>query len=286
MLIQRLKSALPIVAVVCLAFFLPRVASVWVFGILGLGMILLTEYELLALLKPQLSAWQSNTLLFLSLCFVIFPILGYAFDRIYLLAWMMEIVLLMVACLTVFLLTFNKQPTKDSVTGIMTALGGTFFITWMLSLLVKIYYFPSVDTRLPLFFLILITKMGDVGAFFVGSTAAKRPQGTHKLAPFISPNKSWEGLAGGVVFSLATALIFRAFFSEQTILFGWWATVVFGLLAAPVGLLGDLIESAIKRAAEQKDSGCLPGIGGILDTLDSLIPMGALFLLYFAGRLC
>ena len=61
---------------------------------------------------------------------------------------------------------------------------------------------------------------------------------------------------------------------------GWGGAILIGVAAAPIGLLGDLAESAIKRAANAKDSGSLPGIGGILDVLDSLLPMGPLFYAY------
>ena len=137
-------------------------------------------------------------------------------------------------------------------------------------------------------YLILVTKIADTGAYFVGTGTAKLPGGNHKLAKAISPKKSWEGLGGGVVFSLAASLLFFHFAQDYLHFrdFGGLANInihltrldaiLLGIAAPLIGLLGDLAESAIKRAANAKDSGNLPGLGGILDTLDSLLPMGPL----------
>jgi len=105
-------------------------------------------------------------------------------------------------------------------------------------------------------------KAADTGAYFVGSAI-----GRHKLIPWLSPGKSWEGLAGGVAAAIGVAA-----------LVAWWAGLglaawqacVFGAAMAVIGQFGDLCESLMKRAANVKDSGALmPGFGGLLDLLDS-----------------
>ena len=144
-----------------------------------------------------------------------------------------------------------------------------------------------MDMRPILFFMILVTKIADTGAFAAGSWTAKRPGGNHKLIPLVSPKKSWEGLIGGTVASVVTGLIcYFCWPGSVSIngvkLFGIAEVIVIGILASVIGLLGDLAESALKRAAGAKDSGHLPGIGGILDTLDSLIFVSPLFYAYLS----
>jgi CDP-diglyceride synthetase len=136
-----------------------------------------------------------------------------------------------------------------------------------------------------LLYLILVTKSADIGAYTVGMTTAKRPEGNHKLVPAISPKKSWEGLAGGTITAILVALIAMKL-APTAQLFGesWFvripALVVFGIFCSVTGLFGDLGESLLKRATGAKDSGNLPGLGGVLDVLDSLILATPLFYIY------
>ena len=115
-----------------------------------------------------------------------------------------------------------------------------------------------------IFLLLVIVMCGDSGAYYVGCTFGKR-----KLYPAVSPNKSIEGAAGGLVGSLAGACIARAtFFPELTLADAVMTSVLLGVL----GQLGDLFESLLKRSFGVKDSGVIvPGHGGILDRLDSIL---------------
>ena len=114
------------------------------------------------------------------------------------------------------------------------------------------------------FFLLLATFATDSFAFLVGRTVGKRV-----LAPSISPSKTWEGAVGGI---LATAGAAVAGAQAWTLGIGLWQAVGLGALIGVVGQLGDLIESRLKRTADVKDSGwLLPGHGGTLDRLDSIV---------------
>ncbi|MDP8225295.1 MAG: phosphatidate cytidylyltransferase [Candidatus Lernaella stagnicola] len=111
--------------------------------------------------------------------------------------------------------------------------------------------------------LFLIPWINDAGAFFVGSALGKR-----KMAPRISPNKTWEGAMGGFAASLLAGLGVGIWSSHLSV----GAGLLIGGVLGVVGPLGDLVESAIKRGAEVKDSGqFLPGHGGVLDRIDSVI---------------
>ncbi len=113
----------------------------------------------------------------------------------------------------------------------------------------------------------------DSAALFVGHYF-----GRHKLSPHISPAKTWEGFAGGVVFTIIAAYVFTA-----PLHIAWYLTLALGALVAIVATIGDLAESLLKRGAGVKDSGTIiPGHGGILDRMDSLL-FGVIVVFIFAA---
>ncbi|MGZ4434509.1 MAG: phosphatidate cytidylyltransferase [Trebonia sp.] len=113
---------------------------------------------------------------------------------------------------------------------------------------------------------IIITICTDIGGYFAGITLGRT--GAHKMAPAISPKKTWEGLAGSAVASIAAGAIVM-----PVALHGyWWQGAVLGTAVVAAAVFGDLAESMIKRDLEIKDMGSLlPGHGGILDRIDSLL---------------
>lgn len=125
---------------------------------------------------------------------------------------------------------------------------------------------PGSVEDLGFFFLVIVfgcTFINDTGAFFTGKAFGKR-----RLAKNISPGKTVEGTAGGFVLSVAGAFLINDFFSGPL---SWQWCVVYGSVVAAAAVVGDLVESALKRGAAVKDSGgILPGHGGILDRFDSL----------------
>jgi phosphatidate cytidylyltransferase len=125
---------------------------------------------------------------------------------------------------------------------------------------------------LPLLFLFTTAKGADTGAFMLGRMA-----GRHKLWPRLSPNKTIEGAAGGLIAGILGSLLVAAIAHNllQVPTLGWWAALGFGAIVGSAAQLGDLMESMIKRDCEQKDaSENLPGFGGVLDVLDSLLFAG------------
>ena len=146
-------------------------------------------------------------------------------------------------------------------------------------ILTSSWYALNIIYNLPfgqyyLLFMLLFIWSADIGAYFVG-----RFWGKHKLAPYISPGKSVEGAIGGIVTTLIVAAICGYFF-YVAIDIHYLNLVWLGLVTAWVSILGDLCESLIKRQAIVKDSGnLLPGHGGILDRIDSLLSVAPIFAL-------
>lgn len=127
-----------------------------------------------------------------------------------------------------------------------------------------------MHNRYMLLALFILLWVNDSGAYIVGSLTAKLPNGNHKMFPRVSPAKSWEGLIGGVVFSLLAGYVFYRV--------GWTAelglanSLWFAAFGSVFGTLGDLMESLFKRTLGVKDSGkFMPGHGGVLDRFDSLM---------------
>ena len=148
---------------------------------------------------------------------------------------------------------------------------GMHYIGLTLSYLLVIRGLP--EGALLIFFVVLVTWAGDTGAYVAGKSL-----GRHALAPAISPKKTYEGLAGGLVFACLLALIAREWFLPRL---SPGDCLLLSLLLTAAGLAGDLAESAVKRSAGIKDSGALiPGHGGMLDRLDSLLFTAPVFYYY------
>jgi len=132
--------------------------------------------------------------------------------------------------------------------------------------------------RKMLLYVIAIVKFSDMGGFAVGMTTARVMKGgNHKLCPSVSPNKSWEGLAGSVTASVVMSLAFMPITH-----FAMGKALAFGVAAALVGTFGDLVESKLKRWVGVKDSATFmpAGLGGFLDMVDSLLFAPAVFCLF------
>ena len=164
--------------------------------------------------------------------------------------------------------------------GLFTTLGVTGMLTWSLGALLLTYLIPPRGYWL--FFLCLATKATDTGGYIVGTLTAKLPGGNHKIAPTVSPKKSWEGLVGGFLLSLAVAWAFYRFGNAHLAPYfpppslRWYLTA--GAALSIGSFFGDLTESAIKRMCGVKDSGgFVPGMGGAFDVLDSFLYNGMLF---------
>lgn len=166
---------------------------------------------------------------------------------------------------------FLWQGIKYAAIGAFANCGANLLIICYLGVLTSFVIKLRIDFG-PVAFLmfVFVVKCCDIGAYTFG-----RLFGKHKFSPIISPKKTWEGMAGGVLFSIIVASIFAKVFDIMPL----WAAVIFGAVFAYLGQLGDLAESMLKRAAETKDSASsVPGFGGVLDIIDS--PLGSAIFAY------
>jgi phosphatidate cytidylyltransferase len=178
-------------------------------------------------------------------------------------------------------LCVRQFVSRSNATGIATiaaTLFGLMYVPWLLNFIQKINFFTGIGEggKFYVLYFILVTKFSDTGAYAVGSLI-----GRHKMVPRISPGKTWEGFGGAILVSTAASVVFAHFFGAKMIGMNLLHAVVLGILLSITAVIGDLIESLFKREAGVKDSGRLiPGIGGILDLLDSLLFNAPIMYLY------
>jgi phosphatidate cytidylyltransferase len=166
------------------------------------------------------------------------------------------------------------QYIRYGTSAVLANCGASYFSIIYLGLLGAFVLAVRIDFGpWALLMFVFVVKSADIGAYSLGSLFGK-----HKFSPEISPGKSWEGMAGAV----ATAIIVAILFAISCDIMVWWLAVIFGCCFAFIGQMGDLAESMIKRDARQKDSAiAVPGFGGILDILDSLLPAAPFAYLFF-----
>jgi phosphatidate cytidylyltransferase len=171
--------------------------------------------------------------------------------------------------IAVFLEQALRGRPLPAVLGAVLTLGGALYLGYFFGFLIELWSADDAATRgwlgaLPVWLVLALvpTWAADVAAYLVGARMGRR-----KIAPRISPGKTWEGTLAGLAAAAVVVLLIATSAGIKT-----GPTLLLALLVGPVGFASDLLESAIKRAAGAKDSGTLlPGHGGVLDRIDSLI---------------
>lgn len=152
--------------------------------------------------------------------------------------------------------------TACALTGTAVTVFAGVYITFPLAYMLLLRNLPGADGPFYFFYLTIVTWVNDTAAYFAGSTFGRR-----RLAPAISPHKTIEGAAAGVLGSVLAGAVFAAICGRNPLQAG-----LMGLLLGPLGQSGDLFESMLKRDMGAKDSGAfLPGHGGVLDRFDSFL---------------
>jgi phosphatidate cytidylyltransferase len=187
-----------------------------------------------------------------------------------------QFVIIVLIAGTMIASTLRGAPFEKMIGSVGATILGVLYIPFLGSHLIAIRtgFEPTLSAHLLSFFF-LVLMGADAGAYYTG-----RALGKHKLAPSISPGKTWEGVVGGILAALAMgALAHFWFFRELPLKFILPLAVAMTVL----GIFGDLAESALKRGAGAKDAAkLLPGHGGLLDRLDSLL-FNAPLIYYFAS---
>ena len=182
--------------------------------------------------------------------------------------------LLLTSAIVLSLVWLVLHPQKEGVfLGWVWAIAGILYVGWLLSFLVGL----RLDAGRNWVFFALFTTFGsDTSAFFVG-----RALGRHRLAPSISPNKTWEGAIGGVFGAIIVSLLFTLP-TPLNLPLGYGQAILLGLLVSVFGQFGDLVESLLKRNMGVKESSnMVPGHGGFLDRMDSVVFAGIVVYLYY-----
>ena len=181
----------------------------------------------------------------------------------------------MIGSLLLILVTLSvaSATTAHRWNDTLVILLGLLYVGFPLSTVVSTRTLPSGEWLV--LFLAVVTWASDIGAYYAGTLWGKRP-----LLPSISPKKTIEGVLGGLVLAIGVALLAQQWFASHL---SASDAIILGVLLTMVGLIGDLFESFIKRRAGVKDSGgILPGHGGMLDRLDSLLFTAPTFYYYVA----
>jgi len=196
-----------------------------------------------------------------------FPALSYDFD----------IVILVVFAFGVFVRQFPQKTNSQGIETMAVTLFGLMYVAWLFNFATRIN-FATPNGRYWVMYLVVVTKFTDIGAYLTGITL-----GRHKMIPRISPKKSWEGTAGGIVFAVGGSFLCMHLLRDKLVTEGLDAgdALALGLLLGAAAVVGDLAESLIKREAGVKDSSTwLPGHGGALDLIDSLLFTAPLLYVY------
>jgi phosphatidate cytidylyltransferase len=194
-----------------------------------------------------------------------------------------EVAVLFFFLLTVFARQMFARLRDDAPLQTMAyTLFGLLYVLWLFNFMTKIVYLmPRSSTGMVTgqfycLYLIAITKFSDMGAYLVGSAI-----GRHQMIPHISPKKTWEGFFGALALSLCASLVLYKLMPGHLSALNWTHATILGLLLGFAAVIGDLAESIIKRSTGVKDSGnFLPGIGGALDLVDSLLFTAPLLFFY------
>jgi phosphatidate cytidylyltransferase len=243
-----IASGVALVAIVLVPLFTVK----WLFGVVAIIALLIAVHEFVTVLQRR-NISVSRTPVYLATAVI--PAVAYI--------WGFEAQLIATG-VSILLVMFWRI--RKGATGFLVDIGASVlliaYLPFMAAFLMLTLAADNGSWRVVVF--VLLTVSNDIGGYAAGVLFGKHP-----MAPHLSPKKSWEGFAGSVIFQSVVGIIaFVVIFDAP-----WWQGLVAGLVLTVTATGGDFVESAIKRDLGVKDMGSIvPGHGGIMDRLDSLIP--------------
>ncbi len=281
--VNRLISTVCLLAIVSVAFWS---SQDWlyavIFAILMLGA-LIEYFRLFPIRGFRRFRWQTYGVTVAYIVFLFAPFWGYEP------AWLAELDGLAISLLvTLVVIERMRYPLEGfrTLDEIAATIFGFIYCVILFSFVPKLLMLPLTDVdgnpsaHYYLAFLIAVTKLTDMGAYLVGSMI-----GRDKMAPHVSPGKTWQGFGGAILFALLGSFAFYFLAGDKIPIITPVHAAILAVILGLVAVLGDLAESILKRSLEVKDSGQLmPGIGGFLDLIDSVIftaPLLYIYLLIF-----
>jgi len=260
MLIKRIISSIIVISIVIATIF-----KDWLCGLLVTFFIIIGLYEFFTMLEKKGISIYKYFGIGMGIVIPLSIVFGFKLTK----SW--ELLFIVLTLLFLIIMQFRRRENSGVVVGISTTIFGILYVSWFFSFLIKIRYLANGTGLLAS--VLMITKLGDIGAYLVGSRLGRTP-----LIPRISPKKSVEGAIGGLIFSISGALASKAFLPLS-----YLHLIFMGMFLGILGQLGDLSESLIKRDCQVKDSGnIIPGMGGVLDLIDSLLFTAPAFYFYMS----
>jgi phosphatidate cytidylyltransferase len=253
MLVQRIFTTFILIAITVVA-----ILDKWFFAIVATLLIIYGLYELYKMVENK------GIYIYKYFGIIIGTVIPLSIVWNFELTKNWEFLFIVLGLLALFLLQFTRRQNSQAVLGISTTIFGILYISWLFSFIIRIRLLPDGSAFVAS--LILITKSSDIGAYLIGSRWGKRT-----LIARISPGKTIEGTLGGLLFGVLAAMASKCFL-PNIFAFTYFRLIFIGAFFGLLGQLGDLSESLIKRDCQIKDSGnVLPGMGGVLDLIDSLL---------------
>jgi phosphatidate cytidylyltransferase len=276
---SRLISTIILITLLAVAF---TFSQTWIysffFAILSIGA-LIEYFGLFPIRGFRRFRWQTYGVSVAYIIFLFGPIWGFEAN------WLSELDGLAFALLvTLVVLERLRSPIEGfrTLDEIAATIFGFIYCVLLFAFIPKILMLPLTNeagestTHYYLIYLIAVTKLTDMGAYLVGSLI-----GRNKMVPHVSPGKTWQGFGGAIAFAVAGSFTLYFAIGDQIPIITFTHAGVLAILLALVAVLGDLAESILKRSLEAKDSGAvMPGIGGFLDLIDSIIFTAPLFYIY------
>lgn len=258
MLKKRIISSLILISIVVASIFVD-----WLFGLVATAFIAFGLYEFFNMLEKKGASTYKYFGVTMGTVIPLSILLRFELTR----NW--ELFFIVSALLFLILMQFKRRQDSGVIMDISATLFGILYVAWFFSFVIKIRYLTEGIGLLGA--VLMITKTGDIGAYLIGSRFGRTP-----LIPHISPKKTLEGSVGGLLFSIMGALASKSFLNFSPV-----HLVFMGFFFGLLGQLGDLSESLIKRDCQVKDSsGIIPGMGGVLDLIDSLLFTAPVFYFY------